>query len=285
MKKFFCLAVLFLFTFPIAAHTEAVYQYKDRADYDRIFDEVARNFGAVEAAYYTYTMEFEKVPQSLQDMIDTGHLRVKWTNPYTGEPVKQTFKKEIGDIAWEVIDNGDYIGTTAYFVGWNNPEETRWMRKDIWPYTHEELKSWVFKDDATREEQLVRVYCLQFEDALESYQIRFGYMPDSYEELAKGDVNVAYINPITGDVVKNSPDLSPGDFWYEKIVAYFNLVTGEVVKGSPEFSPGESWRDACLYSIVGWGLKEPIYFVSNDRTREEFQWDENTVDNADEAKA
>jgi hypothetical protein len=122
------------------------------------------------------------------------------------------------------------------------------MTKSIWPYTHEELHNWVFADDVTREEQLVRVYCLQFEDALESYVQRFGHLPDSYEDLAKGDYNVAYINPITGSVVKNSNVLSPGDFWYEKI-------------------------DDELFSIVGWGYEEPVYYMSNDRSREEFEWE------------
>jgi hypothetical protein len=282
MKKLLFLTVVLLFTFPVAAHTEGSYQYKNRADFDRIFDEVSRNFGAVEASYYTYTMEFERVPQSLQDMIDTGHLRVKWTNPYTGETVKQTYDREIGDISWEVLDNGEYIAMTTFFISWNNMDETRWMKRGIWPYTQEELKKWVFNNDVTREEQLVRVYCLQLEDALESYELRFGYMPESYEDLAKADVNVAYINPITGEVVKNSPELSPGDFWYEKIVAYVNLATGEVVKGSPEFNPGGKWVDASLFSIVGWGLNEPVYFMSNDRTREEFEWNDKTVDNTEQ---
>ena len=259
MKRTLLLTVVLLLVIPMVACAESPATYKDRADFDRIFDEVARNFGAVEAAYYTYTMEYEKVPNSLEDMIYSGHLRVEWTNPYTGKPVKQTTTKEIGDIAWEVMDNGDYIGTTTYYVPWNYPDDTRWMRKDIWPYTQQELKKWVFADDVTREEQLVRVYCLQFEDALESYEIRFGSMPDSYEDLAKGDVNVAYINPITGKIVKNSPDLSPGDFWYEKI-------------------------DEKHFAIVGWGLTAPVYFMSNDRTRDELKWGQGELGNADDLR-
>jgi hypothetical protein len=254
----YIITVLAILLLPVVACANAGYKYKDRADFDRIFDEIARNFGAVEGAYYTYTLEFEKVPTSLQEMIDTGHLRVIWTNPYTGKPVQQSEGNVPGDITWVVEEDGDYISTATSYISWNNPNEIRWMKKSIWPYTHEELHKWVFGDDASREEKLVRVYCLQMEDAIDSFEQRFGRMPNSYEELGKGDVNVAYINPFTGKQVKDSGDLSPGDFRYERI-------------------------DDKHFSIVGWGKTKPVYFMSNDRSRDSFEW--NGSDTTNKTKA
>lgn len=248
MKHIIPAAVVLIFIMGISCTADGKYTYADRAEFDETFNTVARNFGAVEGAYYTFTLEFERVPESLQEMADTGHLRVEWENPYTGEPVHQTDNQHPGDVSWELDDEDPIITTSAYFIDWNDTTMVRWMTKSIWIYTHEELHKWVFEDGALREEQLVRVYCLQLEDALETYKQRFGKYPGTYEELAKGDVNVAYINPMTSERVVNSNDISPGDFWYRKI-------------------------DDNHYAIVGWGFKEPVYFFSNDRTMSEFNWE------------
>jgi hypothetical protein len=248
MKKLFLVTTLIFLLLTVTAQCKDSQTGQNREEFDRIFNEVARNFGAVEAAFYTFGVEFERVPGSLQEMIDTGHLRVKWANPYTGEPVQQTHDKTPGDISWQIAEDDPYIVTSAFYTDLRDSTVTRWMTKTIWIYTHEELRKWVFGDDAPREEKLVRVYCLQFEDAIESFRQRFGRLPETHEELAEGDVNVAYINPITAEVVKNSEQLSPGDFWYRKL-------------------------DDDHFAIVGWGNDEPVYFLSNDRDYDEFIWE------------
>ena len=232
------------------------YTYTDREQFDETFNTVARNFGAVEGAYYTYTLEFERVPETIQEMVDTGHLQVDWNNPYTGDPVRQTSEKAPGDLSWVPGDEDPVVEISAYYIDYNDTKMVRWMTKTIWIYTHKELHKWIFEDGAPREEQLVRVYCLQFEDALTSYKQRFGEFPDTYDELAKGDVNVAYLNPITSELVRNSRELSPGDIWYRKI-------------------------DDEHFAIVGWGHDEPVYFFSNDRNLVDFEWEGETVKSPD----
>jgi hypothetical protein len=248
MKYIIPTSIILIFVLCVSISANGTYTYADRAEFDETFDTIARNFGAVEGAYYTFTLEFERIPVSIQEMEDTGHLRVAWENPYTGEPVMQTDKKNPGDLSWELDDEDPLISTSAYYIDWNDNRMVRWMTKSIWIYTQEELKEWIFEDGAPREEQLVRVYCLQLEDALETYKQRFGTYPDTYEDLTAGDVNVTYINPITSELVKPSKELSQGDFWYKKI-------------------------DDRHFAIVGWGYDEPVYFVSNDRTINEFEWE------------
>ncbi len=249
MKKILPITILLILALGLQAAAAGPFKYKSRSQFDNIFDEVARNFGAVESAYYTYTLEFEKPPGSIQEMIDTGHLNIIWANPYTGNPVQQTDSRNPGDISWEILPEDEtFVRTSAFYVDFKDPKIVHWMTKTIMQYTHEEMHNWVFDDELPREEIQVRIYCIQFEDALESFEMRFGRLPESFEELAKGDINVAYINPITGEAVKSTGELSPGDFWYQRL-------------------------DDDRYAIVGWGYKEPIYFMSNDRSYEEFEWE------------
>ena len=254
MRRSLIFIPMLILLLPLVAFCKGSYKYKDRAEFDEIFNEVARNFGAVESAYYTFTLEFNGIPANIQEMIDTGHLSVKLKNPYTGKLVNQTYTKEVGDLSWMIVNDAEAISTSAYYLDWSDHTNTRWMTKTIWPYRNPEFREVIFSEDVTREEQLVRVYCIQLEDALEGYIQRFGELPETYEELQSGDFNVLYANPITGKQVENSDKLDPGNFWYTKITKK-------------------------LYYIVGWGEKEPVYFISNDRTLEEFNWD-NGADSA-----
>jgi hypothetical protein len=56
-------------------------------------------------------------------------------------------------------------------------------------------------------------------------------------------VNVHYYNPVTGNLVASSEELSAGNYMYRKV--------GE--KG---------------YTLIGWGREEPVFFATTDDTEE-----------------
>ena len=160
----------------------------------------------------------------------------------------------------EELVNEEWAEFEAYFVNPNKPTMLRSLNTAAVKHTQEEMKKMVFGDDASRPEQLTRVYLLQLNDAIESFEQKIGRIPESLEEMAAiGDVNVFYINPFTKAPVKNTDKLSPGDYMYRRFKA--------------DDSSGEYF-----YEVVGWGEKEPVYYFSTDESREMFDWNETDAD-------
>ena len=216
------------------------------------FDEVARNFGAIEYAAYTYMVEFNRVPESLDDLISTGHLNVEMTNPYTSGDVLSLTREDVpdGDLAGNVLmysaDEGREVHVETWMV--RNDEGyglyTRSMIKRIYIFSNEITYNYIFENELSRDEQLTAVYCVQAMDAIESFAQRNGVSPVDFADMYEnGDVNVHYINPFTGMLAISSETLSPGDYFYEKF--------------------GDEG-----YTIMGWGNAEPVFFATTEESEE-----------------
>jgi hypothetical protein len=210
------------------------------------FDECARNFGAVEYATYTYMVEFHKAPASLQELRDTGHLNVLMVNPYSGAEVKSLGPDDYpdGDLAGNIYikdrDESREAHEEIWYVRPNDQTILHSMVKRIYLYTSSLDHQLFFDNDLPRDEQFVAVYCRQAVDALESFQQKIGTSPDNFEDMYnRGDVNVHYINPITGELAVSSEELSVGNFFYKK-----------------EKDNG--------YTLIGWGRTRPVFFASTD---------------------
>lgn len=271
-----------------------------REELKRGFDIVAQNFGAFQFAYYTFTLEFERPPENVQELKESGHLGVKLINPYYDD--KDVCLGAIDDkpqAAGLYYSKSDDISGefAAYFINPNKPDRMRSLNTVIVIFTHEALHEMVFGDDASREEQLTRIYLIQLNDAIDSYEQRYGEIPESLEIMAeKGDVNVNYINPFTKKLVKNTDKLSPGDYMYRKFRKGDDDVNSEddsdtasdsgflydrfgtVLKRIEEKDDDEykfSNEDE-YYEVIGWGKDEPIYYFSNDRSREFYGWNDDS---------
>jgi len=210
------------------------------------FDEVARNYGAVEYATYTFMVEFQRAPTSLQELRDTGHLNVIMANPYSGGEVVSLERKDfpdgvlMGNIFVASRDEGHEVHIQAYYVRKNPVPVVRSMVKRIYLYTSSIDRSLFEQEGIQKDEQMTAVYCRQSMDALESFQQKVGESPQDFEDMyTRGDVNVHYINPITGKKAVSSETLSPGDFNYRKIGA----------EG---------------YIVIGWGRERPVFFACTD---------------------
>lgn len=215
-------------------------------DYRAAFDEVSRNYGAVEFAIYTFMVEFGRAPNDLDELRNTGHLNVLMVNPYTGGPVISLKPKDIpdGDIAGNFYvaprDNGREAHVSSYFYRWVPKVHLRSMVKRIYLYQSSIDYALFFENDLPRDEQMTAVYCRQVIDALESFQQKKGYSPQDFVEMyEKGDVNVKYFNPVTNELAVNTCELSAGNYFYEKI--------------GPEG-----------FILIGWGRKQPVFFATTD---------------------
>jgi hypothetical protein len=216
------------------------------------FDEVARNYGAAEYATYTFMVEFGRSPESLDELRESGHLNVQMTNPYTGGEVKNLTEADYpdGDTAGNLWlsspqENGEETHLEAWFLRKEDDGTimVRSMVKRIFIYQSEVDYNYFFNNDLPRDEQFVAVYCSQAIDAFESFEQRQGRSAENFDDMYEnGDVNVHYINPITGVLTVSSEGLSPGDFYYEKI--------------------GEDG-----YYFIGWGRERPVFFACTDEDR------------------
>ncbi|MCD6218376.1 hypothetical protein J7L05_11050 [bacterium] len=273
-----------------------------RDELKRGFDIVAQNFGALQFAYYTFTMEFERPPDDIHELKESGHLCVKLINPYSdNEDVHLGAINEKPRAAGLYYSKSDDTSGefAAYFINPNKPDKIRSLNSVVVIFTHEALHEMVFGDDASREEQLTRIYLLQLNDAIDSFEQRYGEIPESLEIMAeKGDVNVNYINPFTKKPVKNTDKLSPGDYMYRKFTKGDDAVNSEngsdsgagsgflydrfgtVLKRFEDKDDSEKKfsNDDEYYEVIGWGKDEPIYYYSNDSSREFYGWNDNSVD-------
>jgi hypothetical protein len=240
------LPVMIVFPLSQAAYSQGhTHDWTDQ-DFRQAFDEVARNYGAVEYATYTFMVEFARAPYSMQELIDTGHLNVIMTNPYTGEDVISLTPEDFpdGDHAGNIYltdrDEGHEAHIEAYYVRNGTPPMVHSMLKRIYLYTSSIDHAYFFENDLPRDEQMTAVYCRQAVDALESIQQKIGKSPDDFEDMyIRGDVNVHYVNPVTGELAVSSEELSAGDFSYKKI--------------------GDEG-----YMLIGWGRERPVFFATTD---------------------
>jgi hypothetical protein len=242
------LAILALIQVPLLAVSYSS-NWTD-AQYRAAFDETARNFGAAEYATYTFMTEFGRSPHNLKELIDTGHLNVLMTNPYTGGEVLSLEPEDYpnGHLAGNMLiadrDEGKETHIEAYYVRKDREPMVHSMIKRIYLYTSSVDHAYLFENDLPRDEQFTAVYCMQAIDALESFQQKIGKSPDSFEDMyTRGDVNVHYINPVTGDLAVSTEDISAGDFFYGKI--------------------GDEG-----YELVGWGRDRPVFFATTDEATE-----------------
>jgi len=247
----FPIMVLMILIVPLYAQSQ--YSTWTREQLGAGFDEVARNYGATEYAIYTFMVEFGRAPQSLDELRETGHLNVIMTNPYTGG--------EVESLTVEDYPDGDLIGNILVSNKLNNGREARvetWflrpqgrhtlisrsMVKRIALYESEIDHGYFFENDLPRDEQFTAIYCSQAMDALESFAQKKGRSPDDFEDMYdNGDVNVHYVNPVTGELAVSSEELSPGDFCYRKI--------------------GDDG-----YTMIGWGRERPVFFATTDADEE-----------------
>ena len=280
MKKTYLiiLALIILLPFATDANSETGIS-KDREELKRDFDIVAQNFGALEFSYYTFTLEFERTPADISELKSTGHLRCELINPYSDGEV---FLGAIGDKpvpgGLYYSKDGDQWGVfECFYVNPNNPEVLRSLLTRIKLFTHKELHKVVFNPKLSRPEQLTIVYLLQLDDAIMSFEQKFGRMPDSIEEMReRGDVNVNYRNPFTNEQVKHSETLSPGDYMYNKIVVPgVNRIRKKDENGQITFVEVEANEE--YYEIVGWGEEAPIYYYSTDESRDSYKWNGNST--------
>jgi hypothetical protein len=251
--------LLLLLSMPV--HAQDVHRSYTDEELSRAFDEVARNLGAVEYAVYTFMVEFGRAPESLDELRDSGHLNVVMTNPYTnGEVVSLTMEDyPDGDVAGNILVRSQQDGNEAHVEAWyirsDEPHVyyVRSMIQGIWLYQSEIDYDYFFNNDNPRDEQMVAVYCSQALDAIDSYVQKIGETPGDFLQMYEnGDVNVLYINPITNELAESVDDVSPGDFFYEKI--------------------GEDG-----YVLIGWGREQPVFFSTTDQeTEDEFylEWPE-----------
>ncbi len=218
-------------------------------EFSNAFDEVARNYGAVEYATYTFMIEYGIAPSSLDELRDTGHLNVQMANPYTDGDVLSLTSDDYpdGDLEGNILvsnrlNNGREVRIEAWFLRRNADGiiHIRSMVKRISLYESEIDRLYFFDNDLPREEQFVAIYCRQAIDAFESFEQRNGRSAEDFGDMYEnGDVNVRYINPITGEIAVSSGELSAGDFYYEKI--------------------GEDG-----FYFIGWGRERPVFFASTD---------------------
>jgi len=212
------------------------------------FDEVARNYGAAEYATYTFMVEFGRAPNSLDELRDSGHLNVLMANPYTGGEVKSLGPSDYpdGDLAGNIWVSARDEGREAHIEAWYVRRDdrrglvVRSMVKRIYIYQSEIDYDYFFGNDLPRDEQMVAVYCSQAIDAIDSFVQKKGGTPEDFDDMYEnGDVNVHYINPVTGELVTSAPDLSAGNFYYEKI--------------------GEEG-----FELIGWGRERPVFYGCTD---------------------
>jgi len=242
-----------------------------REQFSSAFDEVARNYGAVEYATYTYMVEFGQAPSSLDALRESGHLNVIMTNPYTSGDVLSLVNEDFpdGDLVGNVlVTNNRNDGREAHLEAWflrideDNVVE-RSMVKRIALYQSELDHALFFENELPRDEQLTAVYCAQAVDAIESFQQKMGESPENFDDMyARGDVNVHYINPITGELVESIEEMSPGDYYYEKL-------------GEEDFI------------LIGWGRERPVFFGTTSTEAEEqfaLDWPGLFVDDSDAAQ-
>jgi len=226
-----------------------------REQFMAAFDEVARNYGAVEYATYTFMVENNRPPENLDELRDSGHLNVVMVNPYTGDDVMSLVEEDypdgdlIGNVWVSSRDNGHEAHVEVWYL---RPDDggaiyIRSMVKRMYLFESEPEYEYMFGNDLPREEQMVTVYCRQAVDALASFKQRNGRLPDDFTDMYEnGDVNVHYINPLTGEPAAASEDISPGDFWYERL-------EGEEEDG---------------YTLIGWGSEFPVFFGTTDEAVE-----------------
>ncbi len=234
------------------------------------FDEVARNYGAVEYAVYTFMVEFGRAPDSLGELLETRHLNVLMLNPYTSGEVKSLSPEDYpdGDLAGNILvtnnlNEGREVRIEAWFLRVEDGDTVmiRSMVKRITLYQSEIDYNYFFDNDLPRDEQLVAIYCRQAIDAIESFMQRNPESPlDFFDMYENGDVNVQYYNPMTDICAVSRDDLSPGDFFYEKI--------------------GEDG-----YTLIGWGREAPVFFATTDEEVEKAfyaRWGDELSDGAEE---
>jgi hypothetical protein len=253
MKKHIILILVILallISIPVESKS---YESRGRDQLKKDFDVVAQNLGAIEFAFYTFTLEFEKPPENMADLVKSGHIMCDMLNPYTGE------KAHLGELGEKPQAGGTYYRKNdtdwgeleCWYVHPNKPSTMRSMNVQMKKFTHEEMKKMAFNPDLAREEQMTIVYLIQLDDAIETFNQKIGRMPVSLDEMSKiGDVNVSYINPFTGKPVKDSRELSPGDYMFRTFE-----------------SSGEE-----QYEVVGWGKTEPVYYYCTDDSKESFEW-------------
>jgi len=246
------LALGLLILFVVQAPTLGVGYSSDWTDaqYRAAFDEVARNYGATEYATYTFMVEFGRSPHSLKELVDSGHLNVLMTNPYTGGEVVSLVPEDYpnGHLAGNILvadrDEGNETHAEAYYVRKDREPMVHSMIKRIYLYTSSVDHAYLFENELPRDEQFTAVYCMQAIDALESFQQKIGESPASFEDMyVRGDVNVHYYNPVTDELAVSSEELSAGDFYYRKI--------------------GDEG-----YELVGWGRERPVFFATTDEATE-----------------
>lgn len=214
------------------------------------FDQVARNLGLVEAAYYTYTLEFREVPASPEVLLDSGHLPPGLTNPYTGaplgfgdmEPIGDAIRSgaiEAGDIWFRPDPGGGELGIAGLFLNPNEPANVKWMRRDITRYYDPATWMVIFGDTPGAEDRLVRIRMEHLKSAIEEYEIRFGDVPPDFEALRQGDMWVDYPNPFAPErLMAPSEEYHPGDFFYKR-------------------------REASDYQLIGWGATGATWFYAS----------------------
>ncbi len=224
--------------------------YWTDAQFRWAFDEVARNLGAIEYASFTYMVEFGSPPDSLDDLRSTGHLNVLMTNPYTGGEVVSLTREDYpdGDLAGNVLvaerEQYEELHIEAWFIRPGDTANVRSMVKRISLYQSEVDREYFFGNELPRDEQMVTVYCRQAIDAIESFIQRNGRSPEHFDDMyANGDVNVHYINPISGELAVSSEELSEGDFLYRKM--------------------GEEG-----FTLIGWGREQPVFFATTEDSEE-----------------
>ncbi len=249
---FILITMLLIGTLPCIAQESHDYIDWTSEQLSDAFDEVARNYGAVEYATFTFMVEFNRIPEDIDELRDTGHLNVRMTNPYTGGPVVALYPSDIpdgaliGNFQISTHEEGSEVWVDAWYLRRDSQGDmfSRSMQKRIALYSSSVDYEYFFENDLTREEQFVAVYCRHAIDAIESFQQRNGRSPDHFIDMYdNGDVNTRYINPITDSLATSTEDLSPGDFLYRKI--------------------GEDG-----YTLIGWGLEEPVFFATTDEIEE-----------------
>ena len=276
-----------------------------RDELKRGFDIVAQNFGALQFAYYTFTLEFERPPNDIQELTDSGHFMVKLKNPYSD---KDVYLGAINDkpypagLYYSKFDelSGEFA---AFFINPNKPSKLRSLKSRVTIFTHEALKEMVFGDDASREEQLTKIYLIQLNDAIDSFEQRYGRLPKSLDEMSEiGDVNVSYINPFTKKPVKNTDKLSAGDYMYRKFTKgedeksetntgsdsdekfMYDRFKTVVKRSTPKnIDDNDLSDDDEYYEVIGWGKEEPVYYFSTDTTREYFGWGSTPEEDSDDS--
>lgn len=216
------------------------------------FDEVARNYGAIEYATYTYMTEFSAAPKNIDELRESGHLNVQMTNPYTGGEVLALVRTDnpegdiLGNVGMSIHDDGREVRVETWFLRRDDTDTMyqRSMLKRMSVRVNTVDRGYFFENENPRDEQMVAVYCKQAIDAIESFIQRNGRTPEDFVDMYNnGDVNVHYINPVTGELMMPSDDLSAGDYTYRKI--------------------GEEG-----YTLIGWGREEPVFFATTDENEE-----------------